>query len=92
MHIFWTIQFFGLIQFAAVFTEFKYLVESLWRNQIYAMFGFLAIDFLLHFFVVGCLGIISTYLCLSYKDYEWWWRSFWTGFGGCLYMFFFSIY
>ena len=65
MSIFWTTAMFGLIQFAAIFTEFQYLIESVWRNQIYAMFGFLAANYLMHFFVVGTLSIIQTYLTLA---------------------------
>ena len=56
------------------------------------MFGFLAINYLLHIFVIGTLSIIQTYLTLSNQNYEWWWRAFLTGFSGCIYCFIYSMY
>ena len=82
----------GVIQFATVFTEFKYLIESVWRNQMYAMFGFLFVNFLLHAVTTCLLAVVQTYLTLSYQNYEWWWRSFWTGASGSVFVGAYAIY
>ena len=88
----YTCLVFGMIQFASVFTEFKYLIESVWRNQMYAMFGFLLVNFLLHSVVVAMLSVVQTYFTLCYQNYEWWWRSFWVGTSGAFYLMLYSVY
>jgi len=38
---------FGFIQFACMYAEFSYLLDSIFRSHMYAMFGFLLINFIL---------------------------------------------
>ena len=47
MSIFLIAPVFGLIQFACMYAEFSYLIESVFRSRIYAMFGFLLINSIL---------------------------------------------
>ena len=56
---------FGAIIFASIFGEFQYVMKSVWRSQLYAMFGFLLINVQLMTIIVGLLSIIQTYLLLN---------------------------
>ena len=49
---------FGLLQFVSMYAEFSYLFNSIFRNQIYAMFGFLFINFILLVAVIALLSIL----------------------------------
>jgi len=57
---------FGFIQFAAMYAEFTYLFESIFRSRMYAMFGFLVLNMLLLIVIIALLSIISTYMQLCY--------------------------
>ena len=41
--------------------------------------------------VIGLLGVIQTYLQLQCGNWAWWWRSFWTGASGGIYMGIYSV-
>lgn len=66
----------GLMPFGVVFIELVFILSSLWQNQIFYMFGFLFLVFLL--MIVTCMevSVVFTYMKLSTEDYRWWWHSF----------------
>ena len=78
--------FFGLIQFVSIYVEFMYLVDSVFRHHIYAMFGFLLLNLVMHAVIISLLSIISTYKQLSSGDHCWWWRSFLVGASSTIYI------
>ena len=82
---------FGFIQFAAIYAEFAYLFDSVFRAHMYAMFGFLLINFLLLIVIIALLSIISTYTQLCNQNYEWWWRSFVVGGSGGIYLAIYAV-
>lgn len=93
MSIFIITPVFGLIQFMSIYVEFSYLVGSIFRHHMYAMFGFLLLNLLLLVIVVTMLSILQTYMQLCQQNYEWWWRSFFTGASGGIWMIaYFVIY
>ena len=53
---------FGAIIFATIFTEVKYIWESVWSQYMYGMFGFLLMSFLLMAVVIALLAIVQIYL------------------------------
>jgi len=57
---------FGLIQFANMYAEFSYLVDSVFKQHMYAMFGFLLINAFLQVIVIALLSIVQTYMQLCY--------------------------
>ena len=83
---------FGFIQFAAIYAEFSYLLDSIFKAHIYAMFGFLLINFLLQVMIICLLSCIQTYMQLCYQNYEWWWRSFWVGASCSIYITVYAIW
>lgn len=56
---------FGAIIFGSVFAEFQYVMKSMWREYMYAMFGFLFINLHLLVIVVSLLSIVYTYVQLN---------------------------
>jgi len=78
MWLLFQMPIFGAIQFAVIFVEFQYIWNSVWRSQLYAMFGCLFINMLLLVLAIGCLSIIQTYFTLRHGNHEWHWRAFWT--------------
>lgn len=82
----------GLIPFAAIFIEFIYVMASLWRDQIYYLFGFLWIALNVLIIVSSEVSIIVVYLCLCKGDYNWWWKSFFIGGSSVIYIMAYSIY
>ena len=57
---------FGALIFGTIFTEFRYIWESVWSQYMYAMFGFLLLNFLLMAGVISLLAIVQIYMQLSY--------------------------
>ena len=82
----------GLIPFAAIFIEFIYLMASLWREQIYYLFGFLWLALNVIIIISSEVSIIVVYLCLCKGDYNWWWKSFFIGGSPVIYIMGYSLY
>lgn len=82
----------GIIPFCTVFMELVFILHSIWQKQVYYMFGFLFIVFLLLTVTSAEMSIVFTYLTLSNEDYRWWWQAFLTSGSSGLYVFIYSIY
>ena len=91
MNLIFIMIFFGGIQYAAICVEFSTIVKSMWRAQLYSLFGFLLADVILLMVVIGLLAVIQTYIQLQCGNWAWWWRSFWTGASGGIYLTIYSI-
>ena len=48
----------GLLQFASMYAEFNYLFNSIFKHQIYAMFGFLFVNLVLQIAVIALLSVL----------------------------------
>jgi transmembrane 9 superfamily protein 2/4 len=66
----------GILPFGAVFTELFFIMSSIWHHQVYYMFGFLVIVFIILVITCAEISIALTYFQLTAEDYHWWWRSF----------------
>lgn len=58
---------------------------------MYAMFGFLLFNFMLMACVIALLAIVQIYMQLTYGNYEWWWRTFFIGASGGVYVAIYSV-
>ena len=92
MSLFVLVPVFGFIQFLSMYAEFTYLFDSVFKSHMYAMFGFLLLNFVLQVVIIALLACLQTYMQLSYQNHEWPWRSFVVGGSGGLYMALYSIY
>ena len=81
----------GIISFASFFIELNFIMNSLWRHQIYYIATFLLISFILFVLICSEISIMVIFLNLCYGDYNWWWKSFLIGGSPVIYFILFSI-
>jgi transmembrane 9 superfamily protein 2/4 len=81
----------GLLPFGAIFVELFFIMNSIWANRTYYVFGFLLIVFMVMLITCSLVAILMTYLLLCAENYHWWWRSFFSGFSVGFYLFVYSI-
>jgi transmembrane 9 superfamily protein 2/4 len=64
--------------FAVIFMELYFIFKSMWQDQYYYMFGFLA--FVFGLLVITCIEItiVMIYFQLCNEDYRWQWKSGWA--------------
>ena len=84
--------FSGLISFGAFFIELNYVMNSLWRHQIYFLAIFLLISFLLFVLICAEISVMVIFMNLCYGDYNWWWKSFLIGGSPVIYFLVFSVF
>jgi transmembrane 9 superfamily protein 2/4 len=91
MHPLLTILVGGVLPFGAMFAELFFILQSLWLDQYYYVFGFLLI--VCFIVVVTCaeMSIVLCYFQLVAEDYRWWWRSFLTSGAAAFYLFGYSV-
>mmetsp|Transcript_55668 Transcript_55668/g.136642 ORF Transcript_55668/g.136642 Transcript_55668/m.136642 type:complete len:223 (+) Transcript_55668:1-669(+) len=82
----------GLMPFGVVFIELVFILSSLWQNQVFYMFGFLFLVFLLATLTCAEVAIVFTYMKLSTEDYRWWWYSFLYTAASGVYVFAYSVF
>eukprot|EP01098_Paradermamoeba_levis_P009040 TRINITY_DN3742_c0_g2_i1.p1 TRINITY_DN3742_c0_g2~~TRINITY_DN3742_c0_g2_i1.p1 ORF type:complete len:685 (-),score=261.88 TRINITY_DN3742_c0_g2_i1:103-1932(-) len=82
----------GVLPFSAIFIELYFIMSSIWLDQIYYLFGFLTLVFLV--LVIACseVSIVLTYIQLCGEDWRWWWRSFLSVGASALYLFFYGVF
>ena len=66
----------GGIPFSVVSLELYMIMDSIWLDQFYYVYGFLAMTF-----VLGCVAcmevtLVVLYFQLNREDHRWWWSSF----------------
>lgn len=66
----------GVFPFAAISVELFFIIDSIWFNQFYYMFGFLFLCYGLMVVTCGAITIISVYFLLCSENYRWHWRAF----------------
>ena len=66
----------GAIPFFSSYIELSYIMGSIWHHsQIYYLFGFLFLCFIVVCLVSGEVAIIVVYLLICKEDHRWWWVS-----------------
>ncbi|KAL5248891.1 hypothetical protein ACHWQZ_G017919 [Mnemiopsis leidyi] len=82
----------GILPFGAVFIELYFIFSAIWENQIYTLFSFL---FLVYVILVICcaeIAVVIVYFQLCTENYRWWWKSFFCAAGTGLYVFAYGIF
>lgn len=82
----------GILPFGAVFIELFFILTALWGNQLYYIFGFLFIVFVILIVTCAEITVVMCYFQLCAEDYHWWWRSFLTAGASAFYMFLYSVF
>lgn len=82
----------GILPFGCIFIQLFFILNSIWSSQVYYMFGFLFLVFIILVITCSETTILLCYFHLCAEDYHWWWRSFLTsGFTG-FYLFIYCIH
>ncbi|KAH7643673.1 transmembrane 9 superfamily protein member 2 [Dermatophagoides farinae] len=82
----------GILPFGCIFIQLFFLLNSLWSNQTYYMFGFLFLVFIILIITCSETTILLCYFHLCAEDYHWWWRSFLTSGFTSFYLFVYCIH
>merc|ERR1712141_229234 len=79
----------GVLPFGCIFIQLFFVLNSIWSSQIYYMYGFWFLVFVILIITCSETTILLCYFHLCAEDYHWWWRSFLTsGFTA----FYFAVY
>jgi hypothetical protein len=77
----------GVLPFGAIFVELYFIMNSIWFNKFYYMFGFLFICFGLMIMTCATVTVLMIYFLLCAENYHWQWRSFFTAGASAFYVF-----
>ena len=82
----------GLICFLTILFEFNYIMQAIWKHELYFVVPFLWMSYCFFVTVSGEISIIVVFWNLCYGDYNWWWKSFLVGSSPVIYFILYSIY
>jgi len=82
----------GILPFGCIFIQLFFILNSIWSNQTYYMFGFLFLVFIILVITCSETTILLSYFHLCAEDYHWWWRSFLTSGFTAFYLFVYCIH
>lgn len=82
----------GTLPFGAVFIELFFILGAVWGQQLYYVFSFVLVVFLILLVTCAEISIVMTYFQLCAEDYHWWWRSFFTPAASSFYFFLYSVF
>ena len=81
----------GVLPFGAIFIELYFVMNSIWFNRIYYMFGFLFLCYGLMVVTSAAVTILMVYFLLCKENYHWQWRSFFTAGASAGYVFAYAL-
>ena len=84
--------FTGLICFLTILFELNYIMQALWKHELYFVVPFLWMSYSFFVTVSGEISIIVVFWNLCYGDYNWWWKSFLVGSSPVIYFTVYSLY
>ncbi|XP_050338815.1 transmembrane 9 superfamily member 2 isoform X1 [Bactrocera neohumeralis] len=82
----------GVLPFGCIFIQLFFILSSIWSSQMYYMFGFLFLVFLILVITCSETTVLLCYFHLCAEDYHWWWRSFLTSGFTAAYLFFYCCH
>lgn len=82
----------GILPFGCIFIQLFFILSSIWSHQMYYMFGFLFLVFIILIITCSETTVLLCYFHLCAEDYHWWWRSFLSSGSTAVYFFLYCIY
>lgn len=82
----------GALPFGAIFVELYFIMNSLWFDKIYYMFGFLFLCYGVMILTCAAVTIMFVYYLLCSENYRWQWRAFNSAGAGAIFIFIFSLF
>ena len=80
------------VPFGASFVELYFVLDSLWMEAYYYLFGFAACGFILLVLAAAEVASLLTYYTLCAENHRWWWRAFLAPATTGLYVFGYAAY
>ena len=87
-----TSYFSSLIPFGVCFYEVMNIMTSVWVDEYYYTFGFLALTVVSLLLTSSQMTVFMNYQYLKSEDYRWWWRSFIAGAFSAIHVFVYALY
>jgi len=91
MSPYFTLAIAGILPFGSCFVELYCLMDSVWMELYYYVFGFLMLVFFIFVLTSVEITILLCYLQLCSEDYRWWWSSFCNAGSTAIYVFLYSV-
>ena len=66
----------GALPFGAIFVELYFIMNSIWFDKVYYMFGFLFLCYGIMIITCASVTIMFVYYLLCAENYRWQWRAF----------------
>jgi transmembrane 9 superfamily protein 3 len=85
------IQYVSTIKFEDML-NMSYSYFALYAQQVYYVYGFMLLVFLILIIVTVCVTIVGTYFLLNAENYHWQWTSFFSAASTAVYVYLYSIY
>ncbi|KAJ8347912.1 hypothetical protein SKAU_G00265010 [Synaphobranchus kaupii] len=82
----------GVLPFGCIFIQLFFILNSIWSHQMYYMFGFLFLVFIILVITCSEATVLLCYFHLCAEDYHWWWRSFLTSGFTAVYLFIYAVH
>ncbi|XP_018601199.1 transmembrane 9 superfamily member 2 [Scleropages formosus] len=82
----------GILPFGCIFIQLFFILNSIWSHQMYYMFGFLFLVFIILVITCSEATILLCYFHLCAEDYHWQWRSFLTSGFTAIYFLVYAIH
>ena len=81
----------GIVPYGSCIVELHMILNAIWEEQVYYVFGFLFIVFLIFLTTAAEITVLFNYFQLCGEDHRWWWRSFGNGGGAAFWVMLYSI-
>ena len=81
----------GALPFGAIFVELYFIMDSLWFDRVYYMFGFLFLCYGIMIITCASVTVMFIYYLLCAEDYRWPWRAFNSAGAGAGFVFAFAL-
>lgn len=82
----------GILPFGCIFIQLFFILNSIWSHQMYYMFGFLFLVFIILVITCSEATVLLCYFHLCAEDYHWQWRSFLTSGFTAIYFLIYAIH
>uniref|UniRef100_A0A452RD47 Transmembrane 9 superfamily member n=1 Tax=Ursus americanus TaxID=9643 RepID=A0A452RD47_URSAM len=82
----------GVLPFGCIFIQLFFILNSIWSHQMYFMFGFLFLVFIILLITCSEATVLLCYFHLCAEDYHWWWRAFFTSGFTAVYLFIYAVH
>jgi len=81
----------GIVPYGSCIVELHMILNSIWEEQVYYVFGFFFLVFIIFLTTAAEITVLFNYFQLCGEDHRWWWRSFGNGGGAALWVMLYSV-